>query len=117
MATSKVIPLIPRTQAQAIPKPPQEITQGDLSFILATRLEIDRLKANLAEAEDSVKSRLEAGAEVERGTHLATLKEQWRKSTSWRDVAERLANRVYGPGQGDSYCQRVLASTKAMRSV
>ena len=36
------------------------------------RLEIDRLKANLAEAEDSVKSRLEAGAEVER-THYDIL--------------------------------------------
>ena len=51
MATSKVIPLIPRTQAQPLPKPPQEITQSDLSYILATRLEIDRLKTNLAEAE------------------------------------------------------------------
>jgi len=67
MATSKVIPLIPRTQAQPIPKPPQEITQGDLSYILATRLEIDRLKANLAEAEEGVRSRLEAGASVQYG--------------------------------------------------
>ena len=99
MATSKVIPLIPRTQAQPLPKPPQEITQGDLSFILATRLEVDRLKANLAEAEESVKSRLEAGASVAYGAFRARLKENLRRNVAWKSVVVRLANRKMHLGQ------------------
>ncbi len=117
MATSKVIPLIPRTQAQPIHKPPQEITQGDLSYILATRLEIDRLKANLAEAEASVKARLEAGAAVEHGVYRTWLKENFRRAIAWRDVAERLAERLYGNGRGFGYCEGVLKSTKPTRTV
>ena len=117
MATSKVIPLIPRTQAQPLPKPPQEITQGDLSYILATRMEVDRLKANLAEAESSVKARLEAGAAIEQGVYRTWLKEHFRSSVSWREVAERLAERLYGNGRGSGYCEGVLKNTKPTRTV
>ena len=117
MATQTVPQIIPFRKPTTTSQTPREVTQGDLSYILATRLEIDRFKSLLTEAEASVRSRLEAGAAVESGEHLATLREHWRKSTSWRNVAERLANRVYGPGQGDGYCQRVLAGTKPTRSV
>jgi len=117
MATSKVIPLIPRTQAQPLPKPPQEITQGDLSYILATRLEVDRLKANLAEAEASVKSRLEAGAAIEHGVYRTWLKEHFRRGVGWREVTERLAERLYGNGRGSAYCENVLQNTKPTRTV
>ena len=117
MATSKVIPLIPRTQAQPLPKPPQEITQGDLSYILATRLELDRLKSPLTEAEASVKARLEGGAAVEHGVYRTWLKENFRRAIAWRDVAERLAERLYGNGRGFGYCEGVLKSTKPTRTV
>ena len=117
MATNKVIPRIPRTQAQPLPKPPQEITQGDLSFILATRLEIQRLKANLTEAEESLKFRLEAGARVESGVFRAWLKENFRRAIAWRDVAERLAERLYGNGRGFAYCENTLKNTKPTRTV
>ena len=117
MATSKVIPLIPRTQAQPLPKPPQEITQSDLSYILATRLEIDRLKTNLAEAEKSVRSRLEAGASVQYGAFRAWLKEHFRRAVAWREVAGRLAERLYGNGRGSAYCENVLQNTKPTRTV
>ena len=116
MANSKVIPLIPRTQAQPIPKPPQEITQGDLSYILATRMEVDRLKTNLAEAEESVKSRLEAGASVEFGAIRAWFKEHFRRTVAWREVTERLAERLYGNGRGSAYCENVLQNTKPTRT-
>jgi len=116
MATSKVIPLIPRTQAQPLPNPPQEVTQGDLSYILATRMEVDRLKANLAEAEESVKSRLEAGASVAYGAFRARLKEHFRRAVAWREVTERLAERLYGNGRGSGYCENVLQNTKPTRT-
>ncbi len=117
MATSKVIPLIPRTQAQPLPKPPQEITQGDLSYILATRLEIQRLKANLTEAEESLKFRLGAGARVESGVFRAWLKEHFRRAVAWREVSERLAERLYGNGRGFAYCENTLKNTKPTRTV
>ena len=117
MATSRVIPLIPRTQAQPLPKPPQEITQGDLSYILATRMEVDRLKTNLAEAEASVKSRLEAGAAVEHGVYRTRLKEHFRCAVAWREVSERLAERLYGEGRAFAYCENTLKNTKPTRTV
>ncbi len=79
MATPKITPFPSPAQVH---KPPQEITQGDLSYILATRLEVDRLKANLAEAEESVKSRLEAGASVAYGAFRARLKENLRRNVA-----------------------------------
>ena len=118
MATPKITPFPSPAQVPETPhKLPQEVTQGDLSYILATRMEVDRIKANLAEAEASAKARLEAGAAVEPGAHLATLKEHWRKSTSWRDVAERVANRLYVDGRGFGYCEGVLKNTKPTRTV
>ena len=118
MATPKITPFpFPKQVPETIPKPPQEITQGDLSFILATRMEVERLKYLLTEAEASVKARLEAGAAVEQGPHVGTLQENFRKSPGWRDVAERLAERLYGNGRGFGYCEGVLKNTKPTRSV
>ena len=117
MANSNLTVFPTPVQAPQTVQTPQEITQGDLSYILATRLEVERLKGLLTEAEASVKARLEAGAALESGAHLATLKEYWRKGISWRDVAERLANRLYGNGRGYGYCQNVLSRTKPDQTV
>ncbi len=117
MATTKVIPFPSTAQVPPTIQTPQEITQGDLSYILATRLEVDRLKANLAEAEVSVKAQLEAGAAVEHGVYRTWLKENFRRAIAWRDVAERLAERLYGNGRGFGYCEGVLKSTKPTRTV
>ena len=115
-ATRNIVPFPTSQQVQPIPKP-QEVTQGDLSYILGTCQELERLKPLLAEAEQTVRSRLESGAEVERGTHIASLTEHWRKSTGWREVAERLGNRLYGDGRGHGYCENVLSSTKPTLTV
>ena len=88
-----------------------------MSFILATRLEIQRLKANLTEAEESLKFRLKAGARVESGVFRAWLKEHFRRAVAWREVAERLATRLYGDGRGSGYCEGVLKSTKPTGTV
>ena len=57
----------PAQASQTVQTPPQEVTQGDLSYILATRLEVERLDKLLTDAEASVKDRLKAGATVEPG--------------------------------------------------
>ncbi len=117
MATSKITPFPTSQQVQPLPKPPQEVTQGDLSYILATRMEVDRLKGLLAEAEQSVKSRLEAGAAIEHGVYRTWLKEHLRRAVAWREVADRLAERLYGNGRGSAYCENVLQNTKPTRTV
>ncbi len=117
MATPKVIPFPSTAQVPPTIQIPQEITQGDLSYILATRLEIQRLKTNLTEAEESLKFRLEAGARVESGVFRTWLKEHFRRAVAWREVAERVANRLYGDGRGHGYCEGVLKSTKPTRTV
>ena len=118
MATPKITPFPSPAQVPEPPhRPPQEITQGDMSYILATRLEIDRLKANLAEAEKSLRSRLEAGASVQYGAFRAWLKEHFRRAVAWREVTERLAERLYGNGRGSAYCENVLQNTKPTRTV
>ena len=60
MANSNLTVFPTPVQAPQTVQTPQEVSQGDLSYILATRLEVERLKANLTEAEASVKARLEA---------------------------------------------------------
>ena len=116
MATPKITPFPSPAQVPETPhKPPQEITQGDLSYILATRMEVDRLKANLAEAEESVKSRLEAGASVAYGAFRARLKENLRRNVAWKSVVVRLANRL--GLNGEAYCSNVLGNTKPTRVV
>ena len=117
MANSNLTVFPNPAQAPLTIQTPQEITQSDLSYILATRLEIDRLKANLAEAEASVKTWLEAGAAVEHGVYRTWLKEHFRSAVAWREVAERLANRLHGDGRGFGYCENVLSSTKSNRTL
>ena len=117
MATTKVIPFPSTAQVPQTIQTPQEITQGDLSYILATRLEIQRFKANLTEAEESLKFRLKAGAQVESGVFRAWLKEHFRRAVAWREVADRLAERLYGNGRGSGYCEGVLKNTKPTRTV
>ncbi len=117
MATAKVIPFPSTAQVPPTIQTPQEITQGDLSYILATQLEIQRLKANLTEAEESLKFRLKAGARVESGVFRAWLKEHFRRAVAWREVSERLAERLYGEGRAFAYCENTLKNTKPTRTV
>ena len=97
--------------------PAVEIPQAKLEFIILLRNERERLKEQLEEAEAEVRAALEAHAPVEPGVHSANLKESFRRNVAWREVAERLGDRLYGDGKGDGYCEKVLAGTKPARTV
>jgi hypothetical protein len=97
--------------------PPQEISQLELTTLLSLRNQAKKIEENLADAERSIKARLEAGGYVEPGEHTATLKENSRRNVSWREVATRLGDKLFGTGKGDLYCERVLRSTKPTKSV
>ncbi len=104
-------------QVQPIPFPNKQITQTQLERIISLRNQVSALKADLEAAEVEAKTALEAGVEVEPGTHVASLKESFRRNVAWRDIVARLGDRLYGDGKGAAYAARVIAGTKPSRSV
>jgi|SRR5579864_2692050 len=111
--------IIASPQVVPFPVVPQtvEITQLELAALLSLRNRARQIAEQVEAAEKSVRSRLETGAAVEPGEHTAELKESFRRNVGWRDVSERLAERLYGEGRGEAYCENVLQNTKATRTV
>jgi hypothetical protein len=91
------------------------IPQTELALLLSLRGRLHQLEQEIAIKEESLKARLEAGAEVEPGDHFVELKEHSRLNVGWKDVAIRLADRL--KLDGEMYCARVLAATKPTKSV
>jgi len=99
--------------AQALPA----ITQLELAAVCSLRNRARQLEGQVMEAEQSIRVRLESGSDVEEGERSVGLKESFRRNVSWREVSERLADRLYGNGKADGYCERVLRSTRPSRTV
>jgi hypothetical protein len=100
------------------PKPvpsTEPISQTELALLLSLRGRLHQLEEELEAAENSVTTRLEAGAGVQPGDRVAELKENLRRNVSWKDVVVRLAERL--KMDGEAYCAKVLASTKPNRTV
>ncbi len=120
MASQSVIHSVEQSKSSVVsfPVPPVEpITQLELAALLSLRNRARQLEQQIADAEASIQTRLEANAAVETGEHTAELKESSRRSVAWRVVAERLGDRLFGSGKGDGYCERVLRSTRLTRTV
>lgn len=98
------------------PQPNPRISQDELIELIEARNAAKQLDELIRTLENGIKSRLESGADVQPGVHIASLKENFRRSVEWKAVAARLAERA-GLGDGDTYCARVLTSTKPARSV
>jgi hypothetical protein len=94
---------------------PETISQEELGLLLSLRGRLKQLQDDIATEEESLRTRLQAGAIVEPGDHFAQLKENNRRNVSWKDVSIRLANRL--KLDGEMYCARVLASTKPTKTV
>lgn len=118
MATQQSIPQsIEQSKLAIVPFPaPQAITQLELTALLSLRARFNQIEKQIETAESSIKSRLQAGCSIEEGDHVAELKENFRRNVSWKDVATRLANKLYY-GKGLSYVERVLRKTKPSRTV
>lgn len=117
MATQQSIPQLVEQQKSAVVVPiapfPRPITQQELEEIILLRRKQETLEA----LEANLKERLSAGAVVEDGIHIARLKPGSRRNVAWREVAERLGDRLYGNGKGEPYCEKVLNSTKPTPTV
>jgi hypothetical protein len=108
MATaSKAIPFVVRPQV--VPAP-EVISQIELAMLLLLRGRLHQLESEVETAEQSIKQRLEQGASVEPGDHIATVETSYRRNVSWKSVTERLACR-FKLG-GSAYVARVLAATR-----
>lgn len=113
-SASKSIPfVVPAQHSPAVNH--EAITQTELDLFVALRARVEQIQKQIAEHEASFMARLEAGAGVESGIHIAQLNENFRRNVSWKAVCVRLANRLKMNGEG--YTRRVLASTKPTRSV
>jgi hypothetical protein len=112
MATQQSIPQFVEQQKSAVVVPiapfPRPINQEELEEFILLRRKLETLEA----LEADLKQRLQAGATIEDGIHLARLKLGSRRNVAWREVAERLGDRLYGNGKGEPYCEKVLNSTR-----
>jgi hypothetical protein len=91
----------------------EPISQLELELFISLRNRLQQLEAQVDAQEAALKSRLEAGATVDPGVHVASLKESFRRNVSWKSCTEKLARRLKLVG----YCERVLAATRPSRSV
>lgn len=105
-------------QLSYVPLPAvEQITQFELAALLTLRNRERQLAEQIDAAEKSIRERFEMGMPVETGDHTAELKENFRRSVGWREVAERLAGKLYGQKRAEAYCENVLQNTKPTRSV
>lgn len=95
--------------------PAKQITQLELVELIEAQNVLEQLKGRVANLESDLKARLEAGAHVEQGVHVAGLKESFRRNVAWKDVVIRLAERL--KLDGEAYCARVLAATKPSKTI
>ena len=95
--------------------PATQIAPRELADLIEARSVLAQLEQNVERIESGIQARLEAGATVEPGIHVADLKEKFRRNVAWKDVVMRLADRL--KLNGESYCGRVLAATKPTRTV
>ena len=116
MSSQSVIHPVTQSKLTVVPFPaPQAVTQFELAALLSLRGRLHQLQEQVESAEQSIKTRLEHGAEMEPGDHRAELKENFRRNVSWKDVVIRLAERLRM--NGETYCAKVLNSTKSTRTI
>ena len=115
MATQQIVSPAGQQQKSAVVlfpnQSPQSITQIELALFLSLRGRLQQLQDQVDAAEQDFKARLEAGAIVQPGEHVARLDERSRRNVAWRGVAEDLANTVFGDGNGAKFCDEVVNAT------
>lgn len=104
-STAEVIPFAVPAQAS----PAVEITQAEIVSLLTLQAQVNRLNEQAKAAESSIKARLQAGAAVEDGAHVARLKQSSRASVAWKEKAIELAERL--GMKGETWAQNVLSHT------
>ena len=107
----KAIPFVARPQVVATPEP---ISQNEIALLLSLRGRLLQLEEQVESAEKSIRERLERGAVVEPGDHIARIEEHFRANIAWKEKAIDLAERLGLNGQ--AWAQQVLSHTTKARS-
>lgn len=87
------------------------ITQKELRAFIALSNQLEKLEAEYKTQELSLKNLLAAGAEVQKGIHVAILKISERRNVSWKTEAICLADELRGQGKGQKWADEVIAAT------
>jgi len=82
----------------------QKITQKKLARYASLSNKIDALKKEYYQIKQELILDLDAGGKVEDGARTAFLKQEERRTVSWKDVVIR--------EKGEGYAKQVLAGTK-----
>lgn len=117
MATQHIVPsAVEQSKLTVVPFPaPEAVTKLELAALLSLRGRLHQLQEQVEQAEQSIKARIEKGANLEPGDHRAEVKENFRRNVAWKAVVIRLALRLRM--NGEAYCAKVLSSTRPTRSV
>lgn len=87
----------------------ETVTQAELVELIEHQNLLAQLEAKTEKLESGIKSRLEGGAAVQPGVHIASLKKSFRRNVAWKDVVMRLAEKLgYDP---EGYASNVLVHT------
>jgi hypothetical protein len=106
MATQTIT--VPLQFPQSVPA--RKISQQELTGLIEARNTIAELEKYAKSLEGSLKSRLQSGAAVEPGVHVAEVNQHSRRSPAWKEVAASLARTLgFDP---DEYCSNVITTTK-----
>lgn len=90
--------------------PSVEISQHEIAELIEAQNTLGKLQLRVNSLEDSILARLQAGAVVEGGLHCAEVKKNSRRSPAWKDITQRLAQRLgFDP---DAYVSNVISHTK-----
>lgn len=114
-ATTKVSVFSVFSQLHETEPAVRPISQIERALLLSLRGRLKQLQEEIAAEEESLKARLESGAAIEPGDHVAELKNSVRRNVAWKPVVIRLAERL--KLDGEAYCARVLAGTKPTRTI
>jgi hypothetical protein len=116
-AASVIHPISQSKPAVVVTIQSAQITQTELVLFLSLKGRLQQLQEQVGAAEADFKARLEAGAIVQPGDHVARLDERSRRNVAWRRVAEDLADTIFGDGKGVAYCDEVVNATKPSGTV
>jgi hypothetical protein len=113
----KESPAADRNITVPVPTPVTQITQAELMDYIALKNEVEQLQTELDTRKENLKSLLCAGAKVEVGVFVASVKTSERTSVSWKSEAESLAEKIYGLGEGEKWSEKVKARTPATTTI
>jgi hypothetical protein len=107
--------MTPKVEVQeqvSAPAKPVMVLQSTLGRYIHIEKRIEVLKRDLKATETTIKDLLNCGAPIQSGNHTAKLVPRERITPKWKDEGEKLAEELYGKGQGATWIKKVQDNTE-----